>query len=672
VDRSQHTFSSLDELRQIQFDARRSNSLENLRDYFQRVQSLRRNHVDDFDLQLLIAEVQEEIIERARVLNEQKGERSPGYFEENTPAHLVRRAAPNRSAREDAIDAAETPSEAPRKDSKTWQRATYLALFFTGIIFAAFFYLVQTARKINLTPAEVASLEARQARANAKNTPAQVPSNASNPTPAGPAIPPSNPTFRLYTDLVPGTVSIDGENPRDLSDGQLILDNLQPGRHSVKVAGRSASAVFSFDVAEKSAPRVVGPPSTSEALAVLVSAEDGVGHLITNAENSRVSLDGKPGADVGLDGLTLNDLGKTDHELQLMRDKDRQRFVLTYTPAPTLTAYVKSDLNVGTLVVTTAQDGAEVYINDTLYRRRTERGQARIPLKVGQYTIRVHKPGFIDPPPVDAEIKKSELTPLQFSLQPVREFAILQVKGALPDTMVYVDKELAGTTGADGTASISNVKVGDHTIELRHQEALPKRIERSFRTGEVVMLSGSDVMMEKAGVENTTTAAAAPAVTEAPKPNDGMELEGAQVRKGGGFVPYHVPNVSGHYTFAAQGRIGGFLKHSKLQWYAGYEDAQNYILFVLDGKHASIREVRDGKSVEVSRVPFNLDSNEWVQADVAVKPNEMTARVKGKDGSWSDMGSVSSLSRDFTRGKVGFYIPSDEEISVSNFKFSTR
>ena len=103
MDRSQHTFSSLDELRQIQFDARRSNSLENLRDYFQRVQSLRRNHVDDFDLQLLIAEVQEEIIERARVLNEQKGERSPGYFEENTPAHLVRRAAPNRSAREDAI-----------------------------------------------------------------------------------------------------------------------------------------------------------------------------------------------------------------------------------------------------------------------------------------------------------------------------------------------------------------------------------------------------------------------------------------------------------------------------------------------------------------------------------------------------------------------------------------
>src|SRR5207249_9524958 len=117
------------------------------------------------------------------------------------------------------------------------------------------------------------------------------------------------------------------------------------------------------------------------------------------------------------------------------------------------------------------------------------RGQARIPLKVGQYTIRVHKSGFIDPPPVDAEIKKSELTPLQFCLQPVREFAILQVKGALPDTMVYLDKELAGTTGADGTASISNVKVGGHTIELRHQEALPKRIERSFRTGEGFIVS---------------------------------------------------------------------------------------------------------------------------------------------------------------------------------------
>ena len=46
------------------------------------------------------------------------------------------------------------------------------------------------------------------------------------------------------------------------------------------------------------------------------------------------------------------------------------------------------------------------------------------------------------------------------------------------------------------------------------------------------------------------------------------------------------------------------------------------------------------------------------------------ARVKGADGSWSDLGSVTSPGRDFTQDRVGFYIPSGDEVAVSNFRFS--
>ena len=98
-------------------------------------------------------------------------------------------------------------------------------------------------------------------------------------------------------------------------------------------------------------------------MAVLVSEEDGKARLITNAEHSGVLLDGKPAGEVGTDGLTLDNLGKTDHDLQVTQDKDRQRFVLTYTPAPALTVYVKSDPNAGTVVVMAGQDGADVYID---------------------------------------------------------------------------------------------------------------------------------------------------------------------------------------------------------------------------------------------------------------------------------------------------------------------
>jgi len=652
VDRSQHTYTALDELRQIQAEARQSISLDHLRRCFERVQTIRRAYPDDFETQLLIAEVQDEIIDRAR------GRREP-------PASVLMDDAPPRRDPEvePPSDAAEISPDVPQVDAKTWQRATYIGLFFAILLFATFIYLVQAARKLNFPPA-----------ANTPQQTAEQPNTGSKPpveNAANAPAPPTTPTLRLYTDLVPGTVTIDDGQPQDLKDGELVLDNLQPGQHSIKVVGRNGNAAFTFDVAEKAAPRIVSIPSASNAMAVLVSGEEGKAHLVTNADNSEVSLDGKPAGQVGPDGLTLADLGKIDHDLQVTQGKDRQRFVLTYTPAPALTVYVKSDPNAGTVVVSAGQDGADVYIDDALYRRKTDRGQVRIPLKVGDYTIRVHKVGFIDPPPKSVTVKKAEETAVDFRLDPVPQIATLQIKGALQGTMVYIDKDLAAVIGADGNANVSTVKPGDHSIELRREQALPKRFQRSFRTGDVVVLSGPDVTLDKAITENKPPPANPTPENTAPQ-NYAMELEGSQVRKGGGFVAYHVPRVAGHYSFAAQGHIGGFLKHSKLQWYAGYQDSENYILFAVDGKHATIHEVHNGKSIEIARMPFNAESNEWVQVDLSVRPDAIGVRLKTPDTGWNDLGSVASPGRDFTQDKVGFYIPGSDEIAVSNFRFSNH
>ena len=322
------------------------------------------------------------------------------------------------------------------------------------------------------------------------------------------------------------------------------------------------------------------------------------------------------------DGLTMDNLGTTDHDLEVVQDKDHQQFVLTYTPAPVLTVYVKSDPNAGTVVVVAGEDNAEIFLNDKLYRRETERGQIRIPnLRVGNYVIRVHKPGFIDPPPQTVAVRKAEETRVAFHLQPIPEIATLQIKGALPGTMVYVDKDLAAAIGADGGATISNVKPGEHVIELRRDQALTKRFQRNFHTGDLVLLSGPDVTLDKVVADNQPQAAPPPE-PPATKPvaqagANGMQIDGEQVRRGGGFVPYHVPRVPGHYEFSAQVRKGGFLKHGKLQFYAAYQDEDNYVLFTLDGKHASVKQVRDGKSTE-RKTPFTSDLNDWVQVQLAV------------------------------------------------------
>jgi hypothetical protein len=603
-------------LRQIRLDTRQTTSLDNLKKNFERLQLIRRVHVDDFDLQVMVADVHQEIIERARYL---RGDALVPTSVREEPGRLFEREQkplfPEKNSHEEPSQAAEIPPEVPRLDSKSWQLAVGLALFLTLLVLAAFFYLIQTARKLNFKEQETASTAPPQA-ANGKTAAESV---------ASPAPVSLTPTLRLYTDLVPGTVSFDDQPPRNLTDGELVLDNLQPGRHSISVAGRSGVAAFHFEVTGKDAPRVIGAPTSSNAMAVLVSLQDGRGHLITSAEHSSVMLDGKPAGEVGAEGLPLEALGKTDHDLQINQDRDRQRFVLTYTPAPVLTVYVKSDPNVGTVVVMAGQDGTDVYIDNLLYRRKTDHGQLRIPLKVGSYQIRVHKAGFVDPPPIPVQVKKSEETPAQFALQPA------------PDLLRAADGSLANGAAPDKAA----------------ENKLP----------------ATPPPAETPAPAPVSPAAEAPNLTEA---SDGIPVQGEHVRRGGGFVSYHVPKVPGRYSFQAHGKVGGILKHGKLQWYAGYQDSENYVLFSLDGKHANIREVRNGKSIEWNRVPFSVDSNNWVQVDLAVKANAVSARAKTSSGAWSDLGSVSSPGRDFTQDKVGFYIPTNDEVAIANFRFAYR
>jgi hypothetical protein len=674
VDSSQETFtSSLDELRRIELDARRTTSLDDLRASFERVQVLRRLHPDDFDLQLFIAEVQEHIIDRARELRAEPLARRASVLMTDNPGRLVANppAANNGTEPEAHTEPAE-PMEPPpgveRVDMKTWQRAIWIGLFFCVIVLSAFWYLIMTARRLYFMPSDTAAQTSAVQNGGTKGAALQ---NASGPS----ATKPTKPTVRLYTDLVPGTVSIDGKPPQDLKDGELQLDNLDPGRHSMKVVGQSGDAEFSFDVTEKDAPKVVGSPSANNVMAVLVSAQDGKARLVTNAGASQVSLDGKSAGQVGADGLTMDNLGTADHDLEVIEDKDHQRFILTYTPAPALTVYVKSDPNAGTVVVVAGEDGAEVFINDKLYRRQTDRGQIRIPnLRVGDYVIRVHKQGFIDPPPQTVDVRKAEETRVAFHMQPVPEIATLQIKGALAGTMVYMDHDLAAAIGPDGGAAISNVKPGDHVIELRRDQALTKRFQRSFHTGEVVTLSGPDVTLDKVVAENKPSTPPPPEpATSAPIAEagaNGMQIDGEQVRRGGGFVAYHVPKVPGRYEFMAQVRKAGFLKRGKLQFYAGYQDRDNYVLFTLDGKHAVIKQVVDGKSTE-RKTPFSGDPNDWLQVQMSVRQNAIDARVKTPGGAWDDLGPVATQ-HDPTQGKVGFLIPGNDEIAVSNFRFSTR
>ncbi len=667
MDRLGHSATSLDELKQIQSGARASQSLAQLRSYFERVQELRRIHAGNFDVQLIVAEAQEEIIQRARDLRSRPGAQPSDGVLFPPPGDAPRVSS---SAVTEINPEEEHSDDHGPLDRKTWRRATYLALVLLAVVCVGFFYLIQMARRINFSPTPAAS-SAPQASNAPTSASSKVPVTNTN---AGEPAVSTAPTVRLYTDLIPGTVSVDDGEPQDLKDGELILDHLEPGRHSIKVAGRSGNAAFSFDVSDKTAPQVVAPLTANNAMAVLISAQDGKGRILTSLSQPEVSIDGKSAGQAGPDGLALDNLGNTDHELQVAQASDRQRFVMTYTPAPVLTVYIKSDANAGVVTVSTQQDDVSVFVGDRLYRRKTDHGQLRLLLKVGSYTIRVHKDGFVDPPPQNIDVVKGQEGELAFDLLPVPNLASLEVQGAAPGTTVFVDQSQVAIADEAGVATVKNVKEGEHTVELRQEGFTPKKFERDFAGGSIVALAAPDTTLQRVAPESkvadqiATRAAADEAKSVAPAAP--ADLPGEQVRRGGGFVHYNVPKTTGRYSFTAHSKIGGFLKHDKLQWYAGYQNSENYIMFSLDGKHASLREMRDGKSYEVNRIPFVVASGEWVQVNMSVKPGSITASVKSPGEGWSEIGTASSTGRDFTQDKVGFYVPGNDEVAVANFHFA--
>ena len=214
---SRDTTYSLDELRRIEDEASRARSLEQLRPVFERLQHLRRLTIDDFDLQLKIADVQDLIVERGRNLRE--GAVLAPTASSTTGATNAADAPPD--------EMPEPPPGVERLDAKSWQRAIYIGLFFTVIILAALFYLINTARRLNLLAPESTTAQ------TAPSAPATATEKASVKKADNEAPPPTStkPTVRLYTDLVPGTVSVDDRPPEDLKDGELQLDSLPPGRH---------------------------------------------------------------------------------------------------------------------------------------------------------------------------------------------------------------------------------------------------------------------------------------------------------------------------------------------------------------------------------------------------------------------------------------------------------
>ena len=311
------------------------------------------------------------------------------------------------------------------------------------------------------------------------------------------ALPPQAQSLRLLTDLERGKVTVDDGPPAVLQEGQLVLDKLAPGAHAVKVTGPNGDASFSFEIAGARLPAVAGPVSARNMIAVLVASLGTRARIVTNAGPWKLMVNGQPQGDAGPAGTDLTGFQPGVNEIVVGEGRDQRNMSESFGSAPMLTAFLKTDVNAGTLIVSTGQDDVRVFLNDKEYRGRTQRGQLRLQI-LGKVTVRVAKSGFQDAPAQSVEVKKGAEVRVQFDLKPQPQFGSLEIHGAMAGAEVFVDQKNAGAVGPDGSFRLGGIQPGDHALELRRDQYVPKRLQRSFHAGQATVLAGADVALAAA------------------------------------------------------------------------------------------------------------------------------------------------------------------------------
>ena len=173
---------------------------------------------------------------------------------------------------------------------------------------------------------------------------------------------PALPVVRLSSDTGTGRVSFDDQPAVDIGGAQWTQDKISSGDHKVKFEGPGGNASFSFSTAGP-LPAITGAVSAQGVLAVVVSNLGNQLHVSCSDPAAKLSLDGQGQLDITENGVTLSPVTPGAHQLSITHGSDEYKMEVETGPVPTLTTFLESGQNIGTLVVVTGQDGAKVFLD---------------------------------------------------------------------------------------------------------------------------------------------------------------------------------------------------------------------------------------------------------------------------------------------------------------------
>ncbi len=338
----------------------------------------------------------------------------------------------------------------------------------------------------NISPTSTAT-EATPAAGNSVTTPQP------NPTPAAEA--PA--ALKLSSDTTNGKVYFDNESPAELKDAQWTLATIADGEHRLKFESSKGAATVDFVTAADTIPVIKTPISAKNVLAVVASNSGNSLKIFSSDRAARVSVDKQSAHEVPESGLEISSVAAGAHELVMSLGNDQYTAEVETGVHPTMSVFLESGQDVGTLIVVTNQDKAKVFLNGKAVPQATESGELRIPnLEPKDYAVKVSKNGFQELPDQNVRIRKGKQSKLVFNLQAIQHLASLSIQNGIPGALIFIDQNQVGTIRPDGTLNVSTVNPGDHVVEIRKDRFKPKQIKEHFVVGSVVTLGAAEVAME--------------------------------------------------------------------------------------------------------------------------------------------------------------------------------
>ena len=301
--------------------------------------------------------------------------------------------------------------------------------------------------------------------------------------------------LRLSSGLKSGQVSLDGQPPVDLQDGNFVNDAIAlSSEHtfSLTQAGKP-SLVFSFR-AEPGGMVTLNTPIKVKDVSVVVISTLGSSARVYASDNSlKGGLKDSTPQPIPVEGLEFGGITASS-EITLDDGKSQRTVPMEVGNAPTLTISLANDPNLGTLQVEVSVPGAELSL-DGRPARPLHAGSNYRGLEPGTHTIRLLKEGY-ETVVRSVELKKGEMVHLGvIDLKPVVRTASLVIEGATREAEVLIDGAGRGVVGGDGSFRLDDLSPEGHAITLRKADFEDKQLSRTFTVGQPVRLSGADVQL---------------------------------------------------------------------------------------------------------------------------------------------------------------------------------